>query len=98
YEFGSGHGDDLALQANQPGAAWRVGARNPARNTCAAAATEHAAAPARRVQGKLRGKCENRGRYAAEDTGASRKSDMFRMPQSDGPDRLRDGEFRLEGP
>src|SRR5438105_2093780 len=66
--------------------------------TWAAERPERAIAPARNVQGKLRGERENRGVYAAEDSGASRKRRLFRLPQPDGPDRLRAGEFRLDRP
>ena len=46
-EFGRGDGDDVALPANQSGAARRVGARDSARNARSAAAAQRAAARSR---------------------------------------------------
>ena len=55
-ESGRGDGDDLALPADQPGAARRVGARDAARDARPAAAAERARARARQMRRELRGR------------------------------------------
>ena len=95
-ELGRGDGDDVALPADQPGAARRVGAGDAAGNAGAAAAAECARADA----GEVRRNCAETAKTAVgmrQRILAHRvEPRLLGMPQPDGPDRLRAGEFRLD--
>ena len=89
-EMGSVLAHDVALRADESGAARRVGAGNAIGHAGSTSAAQRAATRS--------GQEAQAAQRPAKAGTAPRQSAVRSLPQADGPDRFRAGEFRLDGP